>query len=398
VAAEAFEVDAAPAVRPGVVAELLKEVIRDAHRYAPGIEQSRATVAGPTPRRRRVAARERLRDLVERTAGRAGFSHRHFSPEVAGTRLQRLLELSDGLDATYAMLGDEDSRRALLDVLKLRILGPYHAPLAVTPEAYRKLQARVEREMRVTRGTFEVSDPWFSPLSLYRVRVNGGPEITLHSHSVDVVSVFVLGQYGYARGSDGVSAGPEDVVLDVGGCWGDTALYFASLVGPRGRVYTFEFDPESLEILRANLALNPELASRIEVVERALWDRSGETLGIVQAGRCTSVRPEDRGGRLRVPTVTLDDFVREADLDRLDLVKMDVEGAELRVLRGARGSLACHGPKLAIAAYHHDDDLVTIPEQLAGTGAGYRLYLDTFSPVEEETVLFASATSRNSST
>src|SRR5207302_9906718 len=133
-----------------------------------------------------------------------------------------------------------------------------------------------------------------------------GRSIDLHAHSVDIDSVYLHEQYGYGHH---VRAARGDVVFDVGGCWGDTALYFADLIGPEGKVYTFEFDPENLEILRTNLSLNPELAGRIEIVERALWDRSGETLEFAQAGRCTSVYRGNRGGGLKVATVTLDDFV-----------------------------------------------------------------------------------------
>ena len=372
---------------------LLTEILRDAHRYAPGVEQHRPTLAArsePAWRWAIARGRERGRDLAERTAGRLGFSHRHFDPNVAAERLQRLLELSDGFNATYALLADDHSRRAIVDVLKLRVLGPYHAPLSVTPELYRSKQAQVDRNLRKRQATFEVSDPWFSPLSLYEVPVDGGSPVTLHIHSVDLVSVFVLNQYSYVQGGCRVGARPGDVVLDIGGCWGDTALYFASLVGPAGKVYTFEFDPESLQVLRANLALNPDLAGRIEVVERALWDRSGEMLDFVQAGRMTTIT--DTGAPAtahRVATITLDDFVKEAGLDRLAFVKMDVEGAEMRVLSGARKSLKKFAPKLAIAAYHHDDDLVRIPEAIASLQLGYRLYLNTASPVEEESVLFA---------
>jgi len=386
----------------GMMTELLAQIVRDAHRYAPGIEQRRATTVAATGsgwQRALTVGRERGRDLIERTASRAGFSRRHFDPYEAGHRIARLWELADGLEATYARLGDERSRRAMIDVLKLRVLGPFHAQLAMTPQMYRGEQARVDRELRAEAATIEVSDPWFSPLSLYRVPVPGASPVALHTHSVDVVSVFVLGQYGYGRDGHRVTVGPGDVVLDVGGCWGDTALYFASLVGPEGRVFTFEFDPESLEILRANLALNPELAGRIEVVEKALWDRTGETLEVVQAGRCTSVvEAGAHGNAIRVETITLDEFIEQRGLDRLDFVKMDVEGAECNVLRGASASLERYAPRLAVAAYHRDDDLVRIPELIASPGLEWRLYLDTFSAVEAETVLFARATRASSST
>lgn len=378
----------------GIIASLLAEVLRDSHRYVPGIEQTRPTLMRRSrPRELLVRSREGSRDVLERAAARVGFHHRHFDPALAAQRLQRLLALSPGLEASYARLDDERSRRAMLDVLKLRVLGPHHARLAITPREYRKKQTYADRELRSAEGTFEVSDPWFSPLSLYAAPVNGGESVALHSHSVDVVSVFLLGQYSYAAGTARVRAEPGDVVLDAGGCWGDTALYFAGLVGPTGKVYSFEFDPESLEIMRANLALNPHLASRIEVVERALWDRSGETLEFVQAGRMTTlVRPgEEQPSTRPVSTITIDDFADERGLERLDFLKMDVEGAELNLLRGARSSIERFAPKLGIAAYHKDDDIVSIPEAIASVDPEYRFYLGSYSPVEEETVLFGTS-------
>lgn len=376
----------------GLIGSLLMEVLRDSHSYAPGIDQHRPTLlARPRPRELTARGREHTRDLVERAAGRAGFHRRHFDPELAARALERVIELSGGLEATYARLGDDRSRRTMLDVLKLRVLGPHHAPLTITPQAYREKQRFADSELRTEAATFHVSDPWFSPLSRYTVAADGAPTLMLHGHSVDVVSVFLLGQYGYSAAGGRVRAEPGDVVLDAGGCWGDTALYFASLVGPAGRVYTFEFNPESLEILRANLALNPELAERIEVVELALWDRSGDKLEFAQAGRMTALVPDGGDETHGVSTITIDDFVEQQGLDRVDFVKMDVEGAELNLLRGAGQSIARFAPKLGLAAYHKDDDLVTIPEQVVALRADYELYLGSFSALEDETVLFAAA-------
>jgi FkbM family methyltransferase len=372
----------------GFLETVLEEILRDGHRYAPGVDPNLAGNAAAAPRR--AAIRERSRDLLERAAARARFSHRHFDPRTAAQRLERIIALSESLERTYARLGDESSKRALIDVMKFRVLGPRHAPLQITPQAYRARQDYADRELRLQQGTFEVADPWFSPLSLYRVPVAGGAPITLHSHSVDIVSIFLLEQYLY--GSRVVCPRPGDTVLDVGGWGGDTALYFARLVGPAGKVFTFEFDPQTLEVMRANLELNPELAARIEIVERALWDKSGEELAFVQAGRLTAVLAGDADPtKPRVTTVTVDDFVREAELDSLGFVKMDVEGAELAVLRGARDALARFGPQLAIAAYHREDDLVRISEVAASVPVGYRQFLRTSSPLEDETVLFATA-------
>jgi FkbM family methyltransferase len=383
----------------GLLQVALEEILRDSHRYAPGLGQHTPTkVDLPISKahRRVLSGRDHLRNTVERVASRAGFTRRHFDPSASATKLLRVTELAAGLEDTYARFGDEESRRALVDVIKLRVLGPYHAPLSLTPEAYKAKQTYADERFLEEKGTFEVSDPYFSPLSRYTVPVPGGAPVSLHSHSVDIVSVYMVEQYAY-RGSGGaVTVEPGDIVCDIGGCWGDTALLFANMVGPEGKVYTFEFDPENLEIMRTNLALNPELASRIEIVERALWDRSNQSLPFVQGGRMTHLGDggdaEDHQATL---TITLDDFVAEAGLDRIDFVKMDVEGAEMKVLAGAGDALRRFAPKLALAAYHKDDDLVQIPGALNALDVPYRYYLKTASPLEDETVLFAA---RNSST
>ncbi len=190
-----------------------------------------------------------------------------------------------------------------------------------------------------------------------------------------------------------MAARPGDVVIDAGACWGDTALYFANLVGPKGHVFAFEFDPANLTVLRANLELNPHLAGRIEIVERALWDQSGAELEFLRGGRTTAVHaPDQNTAEEGVPAVTIDDFVGATAIRQIGFIKMDIEGAERRALRGAHGVLARDRPRLAIAAYHDDDDLVDLPEIITGAASDYSFYLGSFSPVEAETVLFAALT------
>lgn len=395
---------------------LLEEILRGAHGYEPGREPYRGA-SGADPRtpaqRRRERMREGARDLIERAAGAAGFSRRHFDPEEAARRLTRILDLEPGLEQTFAELGDESSRRTMLGLLRLRVLGPFHASLELSPERYRELQAQAERDLVIQPATIEVPDPWFSPLSLYRIPPESGsdPRIELHTHSVDVVNVYVRHEYRYRTSTAEVAAEPGDTVLDIGGCWGDTALYFARQVGQGGRVITFEFDPRNLAVMRWNLSLNPELAARIEVVEQALWSESGLRLPFAAGGRMTRVLAGAVGevaGHAAtdtataevedVLTTTLDEALQKAGVDHADFVKMDVEGAEPHVLAGAKETLSRHRPKLALAAYHADNDLVTLPAELRSQGLPYRLYLRATAAVEDETVLFAQAVSRSSST
>jgi hypothetical protein len=89
--------------------------------------------------------------------------------------------------------------------------------------------------------------------------------------------------------------------------------------------------------------------------------------------------------------VTIDDFVADRGLARLDLIKTDIEGAEMGALRGAEQTLRRFRPNLALSVYHKDSDFVEMPGYLEGLNLGYRFYLDHFTIYGEETVLFATA-------
>jgi FkbM family methyltransferase len=185
-----------------------------------------------------------------------------------------------------------------------------------------------------------------------------------------------------------VAVRPGDVVIDGGGYYGDSALYFSHLAGPDGRVVTFEFEPGSLELMEHNLGLNPELASRIEVVDAALLERPGERVSFHTQGPGTVLAP---GGDGSTSTESIDALVDRGAMTRVDFIKLDIEGSELSALRGADSTLRRFRPRLAIAAYHKPDDLVTIPEYLDSLGVGYRFRLGHFTIHREETVLFAAA-------
>ncbi len=92
----------------------------------------------------------------------------------------------------------------------------------------------------------------------------------------------------------------------------------------------------------------------------------------------------------RVLSKSIDDFVAEQALQRVDFIKMDIEGAELKALQGAEQTLKAFRPKLAIALYHRADDFVDIPSYLESLNLNYEFFLDHFTIHLEETVLFAS--------
>lgn len=147
---------------------------------------------------------------------------------------------------------------------------------------------------------------------------------------------------------------PEDgIVLDVGAHAGQFAKLFARLA-PRGRVYAFEPSDYARGILTQALAA--ARARNVEVIPAALSDIGGEAVlrtpvkasgslgfGIAHLGADSGVRETvDQA----VPLTTLDAFVAERRLERLDFIKADVEGWEARAIAGGLQAIARFRPAL----------------------------------------------------
>lgn len=90
-----------------------------------------------------------------------------------------------------------------------------------------------------------------------------------------------------------------------------------------------------------------------------------------------------------VPTRRIDDLVAKGQIERIDFLKMDVEGAEMAALRGAELSIRKFRPKLAISIYHKPTDFTDIINYVHELGLGYSLFVDQHTIYEEETVLYA---------
>lgn len=143
---------------------------------------------------------------------------------------------------------------------------------------------------------------------------------------------------------------PGDVVLDVGAHVGYYTMLAAVLTGHAGRVFAFEPSPDNYAFLQSHVAKNRR--ADITTVNAAVGDHAGEVRFQRGTGSGTGHVADD--GMLAVSMVTLDGFARERGI-RCDAIKIDVEGAEMAVLRGAEELLgrshpiiflSTHGPEL----------------------------------------------------
>ncbi len=155
---------------------------------------------------------------------------------------------------------------------------------------------------------------------------------------------------------------PGLVVFDVGANVGFYTLLLADRVGPAGRVHAFEPDPLSFEILKRRAAGHPNIALN----QTAVGDHAGTiTLYTNRSNRADNrVHPSlgaETAEAVEVPLTTLDEYCAARGIERIDAVKMDIQGAEVAALEGFRKTIDRLKPRWMLIEFS--------PEHLRGAGS-----------------------------
>ncbi|MDJ0916053.1 MAG: FkbM family methyltransferase [Desulfobacterales bacterium] len=182
---------------------------------------------------------------------------------------------------------------------------------------------------------------------------------SLFTGILNYLPLFILSRlpfsYGiYAKCYPGKNDG---VVIDCGAHIGNCAILFSRLVGPKGLVVCLEPFEASYQVLleridRFNLG-------NVVAINKGLWNEAGvfsletfeETISCRLKGEQAKPIPNDN--EVKIECTTIDTLVKELKLTKIDFIKMDIEGAEIEALQGARKTLAELRPQVAIASYHH---------------------------------------------
>ncbi len=146
---------------------------------------------------------------------------------------------------------------------------------------------------------------------------------------------------------------PGQAIFDIGGDAGYYTLLFAKATGPTGKVIVFEPIPKAQQRILENAQLNH--FTNVELVPLALGSQPGSFVleKPFDASRLNLAKTEASGQDIVVQVVRLDTLAQERALPRADLIKIDVEGAELEVLRGMEHYVATHHPAFVIELHPH---------------------------------------------
>ena len=166
--------------------------------------------------------------------------------------------------------------------------------------------------------------------------------------------------------------------IDIGANVGAISLLLAKLVGEQGRVYAVEPGPPNLARLRRNFELNPALNARTTIIASGMGRTRAELWWAEEDGNPGNAMLSQEGSH-RIPVDSLDNLVREQDIDDIDFIKIDVEGMELDVMQGGRLTLQRIRPLLyfeTLARYgdvHAGKNFNLIESFLCGE-CGYELF------------------------
>lgn len=182
--------------------------------------------------------------------------------------------------------------------------------------------------------------------------------------------------------SEPVQLTDKEVFVDCGAYDGDTVRsLIKNTDGKYNKIFSFEPDEENYKKLKAYI--KKEQVKNIETINAGAWSEK-TVLQFSSEGNTAAI--VESGGDFSVAVDTIDNVVKD---EPVTYIKMDIEGAELEALKGAKQTITKNHPKLAICAYHKPDDLTALPEYIKKLNPNYKLYLRHHQYMSWEMVLYA---------
>lgn len=178
-----------------------------------------------------------------------------------------------------------------------------------------------------------------------------------------------------------LSYGAEEVFVDAGAFDLFSTIRLQEICGGRLKK-SYAFEPDKDNFAKCREIVEGKNLDYVKLMPYGTWDEV-KTLNFSQMGNACSDICES--GSTVISTMPIDRAVKES----VTFIKMDVEGAELKSLIGARDTIRRDRPKLAVSIYHKYEDMVQIPLYVKSLVSDYKLYVRHYSNNASETVLYA---------
>lgn len=191
---------------------------------------------------------------------------------------------------------------------------------------------------------------------------------------------------GYASGQyfDIFPPVDDEVFVDAGAFDGQTESEILKWGGSNiKRIYAFEADPANFEQCKTYYEEHG-LTEKVTFIGKGLWkEHAIMRIGNGQRSAGSQISSE---GKNEIEVTTLDDEIGD---ENITFIKMDIEGAELNALKGAKRTIVKYKPRLAICIYHKPEDIYEIPEYILSIVPEYRFWIRHYATDGSETVLYA---------
>lgn len=180
---------------------------------------------------------------------------------------------------------------------------------------------------------------------------------------------------------DLIKLGNNEVFVDCGAFKGETIDRFIEHSGKGARIYGFEPIKSYCELMCKKFNDNKD----ITIINAGTWDSKTQLQFQVDTTDCGGSCITE-GGQEKIETDTIDNIANE---NQVTFIKMDIEGAEIQALMGAKNQIIKNKPKLAICLYHRLEDLYEIPLLIKEMVPEYKLFIRHYTAIHLETVLYA---------
>jgi len=180
----------------------------------------------------------------------------------------------------------------------------------------------------------------------------------------------------------------NEVFIDCGAYDGDSVENFIkSVSGKFTKIYSFEPDKENFKKLNEKIKKNAW--ENVVTIKKGVFNKNGK-VGFHGAGTVDariSTKESVESVKSTIDVVTIDNYFK--DKEPPTLIKMDIEGAEIEALLGAKKTIKKHKPKLAISSYHRSTDLWEIPLIIKSINKDYKIYFRHYSNELPDTICYA---------